>query len=240
MEIGKVKRFYKEVSVAEDAGGWKVELDGRAIKTQGGNPQVVTSKTLAHALAQEWAEQGEKIDAKAFLFRDMADFAIDVVRGDRAATIDKLLGYAETDTLCYRADPEDALYQRQKEQWEPLVARLEETHGVRFQRISGVMHRPQPPETLAALRAHLETLDDFVLSGMVSMASLAASLGIALLANDEAINDPMLLWRDANLEEEWQADQWGREEEAEERRQQRGEDFSAAQVFVMLAQSGTL
>ena len=240
MEIGKVKRFYKEVTVAEDAGGWKVELDGRAIKTQGGNPQVVTSKTLAHALAREWAEQGEKIDAKAFLFRDMADFAIDVVRPDRAATIDKLLGYAETDTLCYRADPEDALYQRQQEQWEPLVARLEETHGVRFQRISGVMHRPQPPETLAALRAHLETLDDFVLSGMVSMASLAASLGIALLANDEAINDPMMLWRDANLEEEWQADQWGREEEAEERRQQRGEDFSAAQVFVMLAQSGTL
>ena len=240
MEVEQVKRFYKDVSVAEDAGGWKVELDGRAIKTQGGNPQVVTSKTLAHALAQEWAEQGEKIDARAFLFRDMADFAIDVVRPDRAATIDKLLGYAETDTLCYRADPEDALYQRQQEQWEPLVARLEETHGVRFQRISGVMHRPQPPETLAALRAHLETLDDFVLSGMVSMASLAASLGIALLANDEAINDPMMLWRDANLEEEWQADQWGREEEAEERRQQRGEDFSAAQVFVMLAQSGTL
>ena len=240
MEIGKVKRFYKEVTVAEDAGGWKVELDGRAIKTQGGNPQVVTSKTLAHALAQEWAEQGEKIDAKAFLFRDMADFAIDVVRSDRAATIDKLLGYAETDTLCYRADPEDALYQRQQEQWEPLLAQLEETHGIRFQRISGVMHKPQPPETLAALRAHLETLDDFVLSGMVSMASLAASLGVALLANDEAINDPMLLWRDANLEEEWQADQWGREEEAEERRQQRGEDFSAAQAFVTLAQSGTL
>ena len=235
-----MKRFYKEVTVAEDAGGWKVELDGRAIKTQGGNPQVVTSKTLAHALAQEWAEQGEKIDAKAFLFRDMADFAIDVVRGDRAATIDKLLGYAETDTLCYRADPEDALYQRQQEQWEPLLAQLEETHGIRFQRISGVMHKPQPPETLAALRAHLETLDDFVLSGMVSMASLAASLGVALLASDEAINDPMLLWRDANLEEEWQADQWGREEEAEERRQQRGEDFSAAQAFVTLARSGTL
>lgn len=234
-----MKRFYKEVTVAEDAGGWKVELDGRAIKTQGGNPQVVTSKTLAHALAQEWAEQGEKIDAKAFLFRDMADFAIDVVRSDRAATIDKLLGYAETDTLCYRADPEDALYQRQQEQWEPLLAHLEETHGIRFHRISGVMHKPQPPETLAALRAHLETLDDFVLSGMVSMASLAASLGVALLANDEAINDPMLLWRDANLEEEWQADQWGREEEAEERRQQRGEDFSAAQAFVTLARSGT-
>lgn len=235
-----MKRFYKEVTVAEDAGGWKVELDGRAIKTQGGNQQVVPSRTLAHALAQEWADQGEKIDPKVFLFRDMTDFAIDVVRPDRAATIDKLLGYAETDTLCYRADPEDALYQRQQEQWEPLVAHLEETHGIRFQRISGVMHKPQPPETLRSLRAYLGTLDDFTLSGMVSMASLAASLGVALLANDEAINDPMLLWRDANLEEEWQAEQWGREEEAEERRQQRGEDFSAAQVFVMLAQSGTV
>ena len=155
------------------------------------------SRVLADALASEWQDQSEKIDPGLFLFRDHADFAIDIVRADRDAAIDKLIGYAETDTLCYRADPEDALYRHQQDRWEPLVEHLENRFGMRFQRVSGIVHRPQAEETLAALRHHLETLDDFALAGVTAMASLAASLCIALLASDEAVNDPMALWRDA-------------------------------------------
>ena len=231
-----MKRFYKDVSVDEVADGWQVSLDGRAIRTQGSKqPQIVPSRVLANALASEWQDQGDKIDPGLFLFRDHADFAIDIVRADRDAAIDKLIGYAETDTLCYRADPEDALYRHQQDRWEPLVEHLEDRFGMRFQRVSGIVHRPQAEETLAALRHHLETLDDFALAGVTAMASLAASLCIALLASEEAVNDPMALWRDANLEEEWQADRWGRDEEAEAVRKRRADDFSAAQAFTMLA-----
>lgn len=232
-----MKRFYKDVSVEEAEGGWQVALDGRAVKTQGGKPQIVPSGVLAQALASEWRDQGEEIDPGLFLFRDLADFAIDMVGTDREAVVAKLIGYAETDTLCYRADPEDALYRQQLEVWEPLVEHVEGKLGLRFQRVSGIVHKPQPEETLAVLRSHLEAQDDFTLAGMTAMASLAASLCVALLANDEAINDPMALWRDANLEEEWQADKWGRDEEAEAVRKKREGDFSAAQVFTTLAAS---
>ena len=230
-----MKRFYKDVAVEKVDGGWQVMLDGRPVKTQMGNPQVVPTAMLAGVMQQEWADQGDRIDPKAFLFRDHADYAIDVINPDRDTAIGKLLAFADTDTLCYRADPEDALYREQQERWEPLLAHLEERLGIRYQRISGVMHRPQPPETLATLRQHLHARDDFALAGLTAMASLSASLATALLANDEAINDPMALWRDANLEEDWQAENWGRDEEAEAVRKQREEDFSAAQVFTMLA-----
>ena len=232
-----MKRFYEHAEPVEVDGGWQVALDGRGIKTQGGKAQVVPSKTLATALANEWRDQGEKLDPSRFIFRDHADVAIDLIAADRDAAIDKLIGYAETDTLCYRADPEDALFQRQQEAWEPLLGHLEDRHGIKFQRVSGVMHRPQPPETLAKLRSHLETLDDFTLGGLTAMASLAASLSVALLAMDDAINDPLALWQDASLEEEWQADLWGRDELAEERRRKRTEDFLAAATFVALAQA---
>ncbi len=233
-----MKRFYKNVSVEEVDGGWQVALDDRAIKTQGGKtPQVVPTSILARALADEWDKQGDEIDPQLFLFRDHADFAIDIVRPDRGATIDKLLGYAETDTLCYRADPEDALYRHQQDRWEPLLEHVEGRLDVRFQRISGIVHRPQAEETLAVLRRHLQAQDDFALAGITAMASLAASLCVALLANDDAINDPMALWQDANLEEEWQADKWGRDEQAEAVRKRRADDFSAAQVFTALARS---
>ena len=147
-----MKRFYKDVSVDEVDGGWQVSLDGRAIRTQGSKqPQIVPSRVLANALASEWQDQGDKIDPGLFLFRDHADFAIDIVRADRDAAIDKLIGYAETDTLCYRADPEDALYRHQQDRWEPLVEHLENRFGMRFQRVSGIVHRPQAEETLAVM-----------------------------------------------------------------------------------------
>lgn len=232
-----MKRFWKDVTVEERDGGWRVLLDGRPIKTQGGAAQIVPSKTLAEALAAEWADQGDEIDPRLFLFRDHVDFAIDMVGTDREAALAKLLSFVETDTLCYRADPDEPLHARQIEVWEPLLAHLENRFDVRFRRVSGVMHKPQPEETIEKLREHLAGVDDFTLAGMTAIASLSASLAVALLANDDATNDPMSLWRDANLEEEWQADLWGREQEAEARRARKGEEFSAAQVFVTLARS---
>ena len=75
----------------------------------------------------------------AQLGRDLADYAIDHVRPERAAAIGKLLAYAETDTLCYRADPDEPLYRRQQALWEPLVAAFENHHGVRFERVSAAV-----------------------------------------------------------------------------------------------------
>ncbi|HSM53850.1 MAG TPA: ATP12 family chaperone protein, partial [Erythrobacter sp.] len=127
-----MKRFYKEVAVAEVPGGWQVMLDGRGIKSMKGAPQVLPSRALADALASEWAGQGEDIDPAAFRFRDQADFAIDIVAADPAAAIDTLLGFAETDTLCYRADPDEPLYARQQAEWEPLLSTLELRVGISF------------------------------------------------------------------------------------------------------------
>lgn len=229
-----MKRFYKDVTVEQVGTGWQVKIDDKPVKTQGGNPQIVPSKTLAHALAREWSDQGEKIDPALFLFRDHADYAIDIVAGDREIAISKLLEFAETDTLCYRADPGDPLFERQQETWEPLLQHLEDRYAVRFERVSGIVHSAQPEATIAGLRDHLASLDDFTLAGLVAMASLSASLAVALLTVDDATNDPMLLWRDANLEEEWQAERWGRDEEAEARREQRADEFSNAQTFAAM------
>lgn len=230
-----MKRFYREVEVAGSAGAWRVELDGRAIRTQRGAEQLLPGRKLAEALAREWREQGEEIDPAAFPLRDMADYALDIVREDRADTIDKLLAFVETDTLCYRADPDEALYRRQIEIWEPLITAFEAREGVTMERVSGIMHRPQSEETLARLRARLEALDDFTLAALQALASLAASLTVGLAAlEDDADLDA--LWDAANLEELWQVELWGRDEQAEARREQRkGEFVSAAQFAQLLA-----
>jgi chaperone required for assembly of F1-ATPase len=229
-----MKRFYKDVAVEPADDGWRVTLDGRAIRTQGGAPQGVPSRALAEALAEEWRRQGETIDAKGFPLRDLADFAIDHVAPDRAVAAARLLPFAETDTLCYRADPDEPLHRRQQALWEPLVSAAEARHGVRLERVSGVVHRPQPAETLARLRGVIAALDPFVLAALETATRLAASLTVGLLAIEPGA-DAGALFAAANCEEDWQAEQWGWDALAEKDRARRLEAFEQAVRFAELA-----
>jgi chaperone required for assembly of F1-ATPase len=231
-----MKRFYKDVSVEAADGGWQVLLDGHGIKTQGRAAQIVPSEKLAQLLAEEWRAQGEEIDPKSFVFRDMADYALDVVRRDRADAIAGLLKFSQTDTLCYRGDPEEPLFQRQQELWEPLLQSCEARHRITFSRVSGIMYDPQSSETLQGLRTSLDKLDDFALAALQTLTSLAASLVIGLEALEED-TDIEALFAAANAEEDWQAEQWGWDYEAEERRKLRLQAFKLAAEFVMAARA---
>jgi chaperone required for assembly of F1-ATPase len=231
-----MKRFYKEVAVEEAEGGYRVTLDGRPIRTQGGAPQIVPARPLAEAMAEEWRAQGQDIDTKAFALRDLADFAIDHVAPDPAAAAARLLPYAETDTLCYRADPDEPLYRRQLELWEPLVRAAEARHGIRLERVSGIVHRPQPAETLQTLRGTLEALDPFALAALETLTRLAASLTIGLLAL-EPDADAEALFAAANCEQDWQAELWGWDVQAEDARKTRLAAFRQAMRFVELARA---
>ncbi len=233
-EQSRVKRFYEAVDVEAADNGIQITLDGRRIKTALGNAQILPTKALSDAMAKEWDAQGEEIDPALFLYRDLADFAIDMIAPDRDATITKLLSFIETDTLCYRADPDEAFYTRQCENWDPLLEELESQTDIKLERISGIMHRPQSPETHAKLTDRLNNYDDFALASTLTMASLAASLSVALLAN-AADADANALWSAANLEEDWQIEQWGQDREAEDVRKRRTADFLNAFEFGRLA-----
>jgi chaperone required for assembly of F1-ATPase len=237
LAAARMKKFYKEVAVEAAPGGWRVRLDARPIRTQGGTGQVVPGRALAEALAGEWRAQGERIDPRSFPLRDLADYALDHVAPARDTAIAKLLGYVETDTLCYRAEPDVSLFQRQQAEWEPLVRACEAAHGIRLERTSGIVHRPQPPATLAALRAELEALDDFTLGALTTLASLAASLVVALAVLDQTA-DPAALFAAANLEQDWQAERWGWDAEAESARGAKLAAFEQAAHFLRLIQQG--
>lgn len=229
-----MKRFYDVVSTREYEGAWQVTLDGRGLKTVRGASQLVPTKALAQALANEWDIVGEELDPGAFPLRDMADYAIDVVAGARGEVADKLIAYADTDTLLYRADPDEPLYARQQAEWEPVVSAFERRECVTLKRVSGIIHVGQDEVALATLRERLRAFDAFTLAGLEAMTNLAASLTIGLTAIEPDADAPTL-WRAASLEEEWQADEWGRDYEAEERRARRQADFLRACDFVRLA-----
>jgi len=229
-----MKRFWKDVSVEAAEAGWRVTLDGRAIRTQGKRPQLVPGEAMARALAAEWAAQGEEVDPEAFPLRDLADYAIDVVLPDPAVAIEAILPYGDTDTLCYRADEGEALHLRQIAVWEPILSAAETRFDIHFERVSGIVHRAQPPATLTRLRAVVAAQDAFTLAALQTLASLSASLTVALAALEPGA-DIEALWDAANLEEDWQADLWGKDAQAEARRARRKAGFELAVRFAEMA-----
>ena len=229
-----MKRFWTEATAAPVGSGWQVLLDGRVVKTQAGSAQVVSTAALASAMAAEWQIQGETVDPDSLPLRDLADYAIDVIAPDRAAAAAQLRRYAETDTLCYRAEADEPLFTRQLALWEPLLVAAEVRWDIHFERISGVIHRAQSPATLTRLERVLAAHDDFALAALTTLSALSASLVIALGALEPGA-DAAELWNSANLEEDWQAELWGSDAEAATRRARRLASFSAAQRFARLA-----
>ncbi len=229
-----MKRFYREVAVAAEGAAWQVTLDGRGVKTQGGQAQLVPTRALAEALAAEWAGQDDEIDAARFALRDLADYALDVAGSDRCVTVAGLLRYGETDTLCYRAEPEEPLHARQLELWEPLLKAAEARWDIHFERVAGIVHRPQPAATLKRLEFVLLAKNDFDLAALVTLTSISASLVIGLAAL-EPDADIAALWQASELEADWQADLWGKDAEAEARQEHRFAGFAAAARFARLA-----
>ena len=90
--------------------------------------------------------------------------------------------------------------------------------------------------TFQILYRRIETHDDFTLAALEQLTALAASLCIGLAALDDDAEGEAL-WAAANLEEDWQIEQWGADEEAAARRAKRLEAFLKAMAFVRLARA---
>ena len=231
-----MKRFWKAAELTQVEGGWQVTLDGRPVKTRGGTAQIVPTPALGELLRAEWAEAPEEVQPAHFPLRDLADRVLDTLAADPEPVVARLLGFADGDTLCYRAEPDEPVARRQAQVWDPIVAGIESDLGIALGRTHGILHRPQSPESLAAIRARLESENAFVLGGLDVAASLAASLCIAFTGLREDA-DPQALWAAANLEEDFQAEQWGIDAEAKARRDEQEREFVRALDFARAART---
>lgn len=225
-----VKRFYKHAEVGADHA---VLLDGRPVKTPARAPLAPPNPTLAGAIADEWNEQGATIDPRSMPLTGLANAAIDRIAPAMHAFAHGLAVFGESDLLCYRAEGPAPLVARQAELWDPILAWAESRYGIAFEVTAGIVHKPQPPETVARLAAAVGTRDHFQLAGLSPLVTVSGSLVIALALAEGALSLDAA-WAAASLDEQWQIDQWGEDEEAVKALGARRADFAAAARFLSL------
>ncbi|MDO6727735.1 ATP12 family protein [Cognatishimia sp. 1_MG-2023] len=207
------KRFWENASYQATEGGLAITLDGRTLKTPAKTPVVVPTQALAEAIAQEWQAQGEQVDPMTMPVTRTANSALDKVALQKAEVADMLADYGGTDLLSYRATEPVELIERQAKTWDPILEWAATELGARLTATQGVMFHAQDEAALQALKTRVHALSNFELAAFHDLVSLSGSLvlGFAAILEYSPIET---LWEYSRVDELWQEELWGFDEEA--------------------------
>ena len=231
-----MKRFWTAAEVKAAGTGWGVELDGRPVRTPARTPLAVPTEAMARAIADEWNAVDDRVDPRAMPLTGLANAAIDRVAPDREAFAARLARYADADLACYRADGPRTLVDRQARLWDALLDWGRRRFDVDFQITTGILHVAQPEATLERLRHALATQSSFRLAGLSPMITIGGSLLAALAVLEGAMSEAQA-WEAVTVDDRYQLEHWGADEEAEAALEARRRDFAAAARFLALVDS---
>ena len=184
-------------------------------------------------IAKEWDKQEKKIDTLSMPNTRMACTAIDRVSPDKEPIVTKLLDYAGTDLLCYRASGPNTLRSRQEELWQPLLHWIEKKFAAPLVVTEGVIPVDQPPNSLSRLKNVLLQYNAFELVGLVNLTQASGSLVLALGMLECEVG-PDFCIKACQLDDQYQAESWGQESELMDRLDHQARDIKTTARFLSI------
>lgn len=227
------KRFWQQASVDAVEGGYGVRLDARPVKTPAKQPLVLPTEGMAVAIAAEWDAQQGLIRPDTMPLTRAANSAIDKVAPQIDGVVGEIANYGATDLLCYRASDPPPLVARQAAGWDPLLDWAHQDLGGPLVVTAGVIPVAQPAESLARLRSHVAAHSAFQLAALHDLVAISGSLilGLAVAHARLQAEEAFALSR---IDESWQVEQWGEDEEAAAQEVLRRSAFLTAERFLAL------
>ncbi len=225
-----MKRFYKTAAAGEVEGAPAILLDGRPVRTPGRRLLAMPNTALAAAVAAEWAGQGDTIRPEAMPLTRLANTVVDQLPAKRDDAITEVMGYGAADLLCYRQVSPADLAERQARLWQPWLDWAVETFAAPLVTTVTLEPTPQPEASLAALAAAAAALDDWQLVGLHAATRLTSSLILGFAMASGALK-AATAFEAALLEELYEIDRWGLEEEQAKRHAALKSELHAAEVY---------
>ncbi|TFL19574.1 ATP12 family chaperone protein [Jannaschia formosa] len=233
----KARRFWTAAEVVEVPEGFAVELDGRPVRSPLKTLVAAPSRALAQGVAKEWDAQGQVIDPLSMPLTRAVNAALDKVMPQREEVAAHLSEYGESDLLCYRAAGPDVLVEREQAAWDPLLDWLDAEHGARLATTQGVIPVPQPANAVAALQARVGAMTAWELTALSEFVTLSGSLVLGLAVMEDRIA-PEAAWDVSRIDEAWQIEQWGEDEDEAERIAVKRAAFLQARTYLDLLRAG--
>jgi len=220
------RRFYAKATAATWAEGHLVCLDDKPVHTPRGRFLAAPKPELAQAIAAEWEAQRELIDPAKMPLTRLANAIIDGVADSSRPVAAEIEKYLASDLVFYRVRAPAELRARQARHWDPILGWARDTLGAQFELGEGVIHVTQPDAALKAASAAIPA-DPWRLGAAHAVTTLTGSALIALaIARGDLASEAA--WQAAHVDEDWNMEQWGKDEMALERREFRYAEFQAA------------
>ena len=233
MTAWAAKRFWTKATGQPAEGGFTVHLDDRPVRTPAKAPLIVATEALAWAIAAEWDAQDGLIKPESMPLTRATNSAIDKVAPLRAAVIAELAGYGGTDLLCYRAEAPEPLVTRQAAHWDPLIDWAATALHAPLIVTYGITPVQQPQTSLDRLHAKVAACSNAQLSGLHDLVAISGSLVLALAVTSGRL-DPSEAFALSRLDNIWQAEHWGSDEEEAKTEALRQAAFVQAHRFFAL------
>jgi chaperone required for assembly of F1-ATPase len=222
------KRFYTEAAIAEENGRFAIKLDGRGARTPGKNVLSLPTHLAASIVAREWNDQVDVINPHLMPATRIVNTALDGVSTMMPEVGTEIADFAGSDLVCYRADEPPGLVQLQDQHWNPVTDWARDKLGVRFQLAEGIIHASQSSEALAKVKETVSSYDDPIsLACLHVLTTLSGSCLIALMAASGAASGETA-WQAATVDDNWNIQFWGQDEEAAIRLARRKDEFMTA------------
>ena len=233
-----MKRFYSQVEIAEKAenaaSSFQILLDGRVLKSPAGEPLLLPNASLAACIKTEWDQVEQDIHPDNMPYFSAAATVIDRVMPQTETLKEQLIGFAGNELICYRApDDERELYSHQQQHWDSWLEWAENAHHISLNIQSGIMPVKQDEQSLQHCRIAIEQYDDWYLSCFVRAAQISGSFVLSLAFMHQKI-DYQQLFNLSFLEELYQNERWGCDDEAAARQQQLKTDLKDVSDFLQV------
>lgn len=233
-----MKRFYTDVTRQESSNGFYILLDGKPIKTPTQAPLVTPHSRIAETIREEWAAQVETINPNTMPITQWVITQIDRVSPQREKLQGEILGYIDTDLLCYRAHSETPIGQLQSAAWDPILNWVQESYGVYPITTTSLEPIEQPAALHTILRKYAQSLSDPVFTALYILTCETGSLFLGLASIKIAFSEEEI-FAAARVEEEYKKqlyheDKHGSAPDQEKREARLRQEISSARHYLAL------
>lgn len=203
------RRFYKNVTIAQSNGLYEINLDSRKLKTPLGKVLQVPIEPLAIAVATEWDAQEKNISFQTMHMTGLCNTALDnPTKKTKESLADYIVGFLESDTICYRQEEPMELAELQRNEWDPVLEWFCKRYDVIVNPTSCIDGLIVPQLSKDVLTRHLLSYNFWSLTGMQYAVEALRSIILTLVTVDRLLSTEKAATL-SQLELEFQISRWG-------------------------------
>ena len=227
------RRTWKNISIKKAGRNFEIFFDEKTLLTPKRFKLVIPTRQLAIKIVAEWEAQVDIIEPSNMPYNRLVNSAIDKVKQNYETVLSDLLNYGDTDLICDRADTPKELVSRQKCLWDPGLMWAKNELSIDLKTTCGVTYNAQDPIQIKRIAEKINLYDYFTLTGFYDLVTISGSILVALCLYHKEIT-PNHALDISFLDEDWQREKWGHDEESTLNRANKATDFKTAYEFLTL------